>query len=361
MARIELKRVAHSYQAWPQAPVDYAVRLLDRVWEDGGAHAVLGPAGCGKTTLLNIVSGLVQPSQGRVTFDGRDVTGLAPENRNIAQVFRNPVVYDTMTVFDNLAFPLRNRRVDEPEIRRRVDEVAGMLELADDLERRARGLGADVKQRISLGRGLVRSDVAVILFDEPLAAIDPPFKGQLQRLLGRVRERFRLTLMYVTRDPDEALTVADRVAVMHQGRVLQIGTPRELFEAPSHSFVGTFIGSPGMNLMPCRIDGDSAIVERLRIPLDPGIAARAQATDKALELGIRPEYLYFSGAMVAGAIQVNIAGVEDLGGARLVTVRLGSQRLVVKVPEDGLAPGRQGWLVFPPERTRIYAGGEAVN
>ena len=360
MARIEFQGLAHSYEAWPQQPSDYALRRVDHVWEDGGAYALLGPSGCGKTTLLNIISGLIQPSQGKVIFDGEDVTGLPTEQRNIAQVFQFPVIYDTMTVFDNLAFPLRNRRVGEPEIRRRVHEVAEMLELVDDLGNRARGLTADAKQKISLGRGLVRSDVAAILFDEPLTVIDPQLKWHLRRKLKQIHEQFKLCLIYVTHDQNEALTFADQVVVMHEGEVLQTGTPQQLFEEPSHRFVGFFIGSPGMNFLTCRISGDNAVVENAPIPLTPDMAARARRSDKALELGIRPEFLSFGAAMSPGAIQVNIDSMTDLGNFTLVNARIGSQIIKVKVPEDGLVPGRQGWLTFPPERALIYADGKAV-
>ena len=238
MARIDLRGLAHSYKAAPAEPTDYALRQMDMAWEDGGAYALLGPSGCGKTTLLNIISGLIHPSQGRVLFDSRDVTDLAPQQRNIAQVFQFPVIYDTMTVFDNLAFPLRNRKLGEAEVKSRVNEVAEMLELGADLNRRASRLGADAKQKISLGRGLVRQDVAAILFDEPLTVIDPHIKWILRRKLKQIHKRYKLTLIYVTHDQAEALTFADRVVVMYEGRVLQEGTPQELFERPLHRFVG---------------------------------------------------------------------------------------------------------------------------
>src|SRR5690349_4565756 len=253
MARIQLEGVAQSYRPDPKDDADYALKRCDFAWEDGGAYALLGPSGCGKTTLLNIISGLVRPSEGRVLFDGKDITDLPPQRRNIAQVFQFPVIYDTMTVFDNLAFPLRNRRVDEAEVRRRVDEVAAMLELSPDLRRRASGLDAAAKQKISLGRGLVRQDVAAILFDEPLTVIDPHLKWVLRRKLKQIHEELNLSLIYVTHDQVEALTFADTVVVMTQGEIVQSGTPQELFEAPSHTFVGHFIGSPGMNFLPCRL------------------------------------------------------------------------------------------------------------
>ena len=182
MARITLD-LAHSYRPDPQADSDYALLPLKMRFEDGGAYALLGPSGCGKTTMLNIISGLVQPSHGTVHFDADDVTRKTPQQRNIAQVFQFPVIYDTMTVAENLAFPLRNRGVAPERIRQRVGRIAEMLELSGQLDRRAAGLAADAKQKISLGRGLVREDVSAVLFDEPLTVIDPQLKWQLRRKL----------------------------------------------------------------------------------------------------------------------------------------------------------------------------------
>src|SRR3954452_4030924 len=249
MARIDLD-LAHAYKANPQRDEDYALLPLKMNFEDGGAYALLGPSGCGKTTLLNIVSGLVKPSQGSVKFGGTDVTGRTPQQRNIAQVFQFPVIYDTMTVAENLAFPLRNRGVAADKIKQRVGKIAEMLEMSGQLDTRAAGLAADAKQKISLGRGLVREDVSAVLFDEPLTVIDPHLKWQLRRKLKQIHHELKLTLIYVTHDQVEALTFADQVVVMTRGRAVQIGNASALFERPRHTFVGHFIGSPGMNFLP---------------------------------------------------------------------------------------------------------------
>ena len=360
MARIHLKNIAHSYVKKPRTEVDFALREMDHVWQDGGAYALLGPSGCGKTTLLNVISGLIQPSHGQILFDDRDVTNLPTQQRNIAQVFQFPVIYDTMTVFDNLAFPLRNRGFDNDSVRKRVHEVAETLELTADLNRRAVGLSADAKQKISLGRGLVRSDVAAILFDEPLTVIDPHLKWQLRRKLKEIHERFKLTLIYVTHDQNEALTLADQVVVMHEGQFLQVGTPQDLFERPRHTFVGYFIGSPGMNLLPCTLEGDAAIVEGQRIPLDQATLAKASGVGGTLEIGIRPQFLRLSAQREDTGVPVAIAAVEDLGNHKIVTTRLGGRDLKVKLPEDGIVPGEHGYLRFPREWTRLYADGQLV-
>ena len=361
MARIHLKDIAHSYLPDPRSEADYALRPMDHVWRDGGAYALLGPSGCGKTTLLNVISGLVQPSKGQVLFDETDVTDLPTERRNIAQVFQFPVIYDTMTVFDNLAFPLRNRKVGEAEIKTRVQEVAEMLELTADLNRRARGLAADAKQKISMGRGLVRNDVAAILFDEPLTVIDPHLKWLLRRKLKQIHEHTNLTMIYVTHDQNEALTFADQVVVMYEGRIVQVGTPQELFERPSHTFVGYFIGSPGMNLLPCAIEGAAAAVDGQLVPLDGPLADKARSAAGRLELGIRPEFLEFADEAGEGALPVQVRKVEDLGNFKIVTVDLAGQALKAKVPADSPPPGEAGFVSFPTVWTRIYADGQLVG
>ena len=238
MARIDFESVAHAYSAQPRGPQDYALKPLRFAFEDGGAYALLGPSGCGKTTLLNIISGLLQPSEGRVLFDGRDVTRLAPAQRNIAQVFQFPVIYDTMTVGENLAFPLRNRGVAPAAVAKRVAEVAAMLDLEPLLKRRAAGLCADQKQKISLGRGLVREDVAAILFDEPLSNLDPALRNQVRVDIRRLHDKLGATSVYVTHDQTEAMTLADQIALMQDGRIVQCAPPRELYNRPNDRFGG---------------------------------------------------------------------------------------------------------------------------
>lgn len=348
MARIHLQKLAHAYRPHPGAPADYALKPMDFVWEDGGAYALLGPSGCGKSTLLNIISGLVRPSEGAVLFDGRDVTTLTPAARNIAQVFQFPVVYDTMTVFDNLAFPLRNRGLDRAHVERRVRDVATMLELEPMLRRRAARLTADQKQKISLGRGLVRDDTAAILFDEPLTVIDPALKWYLRRQLKQVHERTGRTLVYVTHDQNEALTFAQKVVVMLDGKVLQLGSPQDLFERPAHRFVGYFIGSPGMNFLPLEVQGQDLVVAGTAHAVAP--ARLAGNGGARLELGIRPEFIQLGRKGERGGLPAEVEGVADLGNYKLATLRLGPHRLQAKVEEGrpvadgavgiGLAPGR---------------------
>jgi glycerol transport system ATP-binding protein len=361
MARIDMREVAHSYLPKTQTLEHYALKRIHMTWEDGGAYALLGPSGCGKTTLLNIISGLLRPSQGQVLYDGGDVTGLPPERRNIAQVFQFPVLYDTMSVAENLAFPLRNRGVPGDRIRERVAEVAAMLELTPVLQRKAAGLSADAKQKISLGRGLVRSDVAAVLFDEPLTVIDPHLKWQLRRKLKEIHERYHTTMIYVTHDQVEAMTFADQVVVMYEGEVVQVGTPEELYEQPKHRFVGYFIGSPGMNFLPCRVRGRVAEVDGAAIGLDERTADLAHKARGSLELGIRPMYLEVNLQAVDGALPAAVKTVEDQGSCKIVTLALGGHLLRARLPEDQRPPQQTAWLRFPPEWTRLFADGRLVG
>lgn len=350
MAKITLSNLRHSYLPNPKGPEDYALQHLNVEWEDGGAYALLGPSGCGKTTLLNLISGLRTPSEGRILFDGQDVSELPPDQRNIAQVFQFPVIYDTMTVYDNLAFPLRNRGVDAATVDKRVREIAAMLEVEGLLKRKAAGLSPDNKQKLSMGRGLVRDDVNVIMFDEPLTVIDPHLKWKLRSKLKELHQRIRHTMIYVTHDQTEALTFADQVVVMDLGQVVQIGTPVELFERPKHTFVGHFIGSPGMNVLPCEVD---AGVVRLRgepIGVDGEVdTARGGRT----ELGVRPEFV----SLAECGIEAVVRRVSDLGRHAVVEAMVGDHRVAAIHEGDNPSVGDTVRLSFDPKQTRVYADG----
>ena len=366
MARITLDGLAHSYSAHPKSDADFALKRIDYVWDDGGAYALLGPSGCGKTTLLNIISGLLVPSTGRIRFDDDDVTTLSPEARNIAQVFQFPVIYDTMTVAENLAFPLVNRGVERSEIDRRVADMLDTLDLADKGARRAQGLTADEKQKISLGRGLVRYDVNAILFDEPLTVIDPHMKWQLRTKLKELHERFEHTMIYVTHDQTEALTFADKVVVMYDGEVVQIGTPEELFERPAHTFVGYFIGSPGMNVLPGEVDGTSARVGGAMFEL----AGRYPELDGRVEIGIRPEFVRIEAAgspaalgvshAAAPALPMTVRAVENVGRHSIVRGHVEGHAIDAVVPEGTRVPA-DAVAVLDASRMNVYRDSHLVT
>ncbi|MWB76839.1 ATP-binding cassette domain-containing protein [Pseudooceanicola sp. 216_PA32_1] len=348
MARITLDNLAHSYMAKPGSEDDYALKELNHVWEDGAAYALLGASGCGKSTLLNIISGLLQPSQGRILFDDRDVTHAATAERNIAQVFQFPVVYDTMTVRDNLAFPLRNRGAKAEYVAQRVNEIARMIGMEEMLNRKARGLTADAKQKISLGRGMVREDVSALLFDEPLTVIDPHMKWELRTQLKGLHNQFGHTMIYVTHDQTEALTFADKVVVMHDGRVVQIGTPEELFETPEHTFVGYFIGSPGMNVIPARIEGNRAYVNGAFVELAQGYGA----LEGKVEIGVRPEYARLS---QTEGLPVNIRRIEDVGRHKIVRADFFGTDINIIAGEDDRISADMNRVSFDAAHVNVYA------
>lgn len=360
MARIDLN-LAHSYKKNPQSEDEYALLPLKMSFRDGGAYALLGPSGCGKTSMLNVISGLLQPSEGSISFDGKDVTRLSPQERNIAQVFQFPVIYDTMTVAQNLAFPLRNRRMPEDQIKKRVGEIAEMLEMSGQLNHRAANLSADAKQKISLGRGLVRPDVSAVLFDEPLTVIDPHLKWQLRRKLKQIHHELKLTLIYVTHDQIEALTFAEEVVVMTRGRAVQIASPDALFERPAHTFVGHFIGSPGMNFLPANAAEGCVQVagQSLRMPDNASMDLQFAGD---IKLGVRPEYVTLSQAQDPTALPAKVLRWQDCGTYQLLTALCGITPLKVRLrPEaQALAVGESVWLSVMGTHTCFYKNEELL-
>jgi glycerol transport system ATP-binding protein len=369
MARIDLA-LAHSYKKDPSEDSDYALLPLEMTFENGGAYALLGPSGCGKTTMLNIMSGLVTPSQGYVKFDGVDMTHATPQARNIAQVFQFPVIYDTMTVEENLGFPLRNRKVPPDQIKKRVADIAEMLELGPQLKQRAAGLAADAKQKISLGRGLVRPDVSAILFDEPLTVIDPHLKWQLRRKLKQIHHELKLTLIYVTHDQIEALTFAEKVLVMTRGKVVQTGSAAELFERPSHTFVGHFIGSPGMNFLQGQVRNGKLMVQGLELDLSLSGAKDANVLGEGdIKLGIRPEYLNVYAEPLPGCVPATLRQVQDLGTYRLLTAEVAGTLLKARLSTSaaiygtspGSGPGSTVWLHVLNQHSCFYRNEEIIS
>ena len=355
MATITLKNIAHSYSGESENSDDFALKELNLTWDNGGAYALLGPSGCGKTTLLNIISGLLVPTRGQVWFDDQDVTRLPTEQRNIAQIFQFPVIYDTMTVYQNLAFPLKNQGHTKEEIKPRVEELAVMLGLEKNLHSKAQNLTADAKQKISLGRGLIRQSVNAILFDEPLTVIDPLLKWQLRSQLKQLHKQFNFTMIYVTHDQTEALTFADQVVVIYDGKVVQVGTPEALFEKPEHTFVGYFIGSPGMNIVPCTLAGNQLGLHGHQIIL-PQTYNEADLQGK-LEFGLRPEYIRLtdkSPADTEQALPVLIKKIDDIGRYKVVKVALEETIFSVILPETTPFTGDRGWIIPDTSRINIY-------
>jgi len=351
VSKINLNKISHSYNPNDANPT-YALNPFSMTWEDGKRYAILGPSGCGKTTMLNIVSGLVRPSSGKILFDDKDVTELKTESRNIAQVFQFPVIYSTMTVYDNLAFPLRCRDFSKEVVEERVNSVAETLNLKSFLNLPARKLTADQKQLISLGRGLVREDVAAVLMDEPLTVIDPDLKFKLRRNLKEINEQYKTTLVYVTHDQNEAMTFADNIIVMSEGEVVQTGTPKELFERPKTTFVGYFIGSPAMNLFKTEaLSNDSVKINDTLIKTTTDLT---KLKDKNIKLGIRSEYIKLAENQKDNVLAATVDKVEDLGNYKLLTAKVGNLIIKSKINREIEVPSDSVKLHIPAERCCVY-------
>ncbi|NJP35402.1 ABC transporter ATP-binding protein [Micromonospora sp. HSS6-12] len=356
MAQIDIVDVGHTYTAGAEQE-RWALKPMRLTLEAARTYALVGPSGCGKTTLLNILSGLVKPAQGRLLFDGSDVTALPTKARNIAQVFQFPVIYHSMTVYENLAFPLRCRRWDKARIEARVHQVAEALGLDHRLRQPARRLTADDKQLISLGRGLVRDDVAAVLMDEPLTVIDPQLKLSLRRRIREITEQFRPTVVYVTHDQYEAMSFAQEVLVMKDGRVIQQGTPEQLFEAPASTYVGYFIGSPAMNFLTVeRVGGQVTLAGR------PLAMAWDVPDAPQIQVGVRPEYVKIVGEPAANVFPTRVRGVRDHGPQRVLEVELAGQLIKVKTPrEDGVPATGQILVELPRAKVLPYVDGHLAT
>jgi glycerol transport system ATP-binding protein len=351
MAKIELRNVAHSYNA-KEAEKTYALKPFNLTWENGGRYAVLGPSGCGKTTMLNIISGLLKPSEGKIIIDGIDLTEANTATRNIAQVFQFPVIYGTMTVYENLAFPLVCRNFPKEAIRAKVEEVAELLNLTSHLTKRAKKLTADQKQLISMGRGLVRDDVAAVLMDEPLTVIDPDLKFELRLRLKTINQNYGSTMIYVTHDQNEAMTFAQKIIVMNHGEVVQVGTPQELFDRPQTTFVGYFIGAPAMNIFECALgEGNSIRLENFKLKTSTSIP---QSEASKLKLGIRSEYIKIVDQNAENTILAQPNEVQDFGNYKLLTATFGESIIKVKYDRKMGIPADQVHLQLPATRCNIY-------
>lgn len=361
MATIELVDVSHTYQ-----PGKYAIKNINLKWEHSVASALLGPSGCGKTTLLKIISGLLQPTEGHVLINGEIVNHKKPKERDIAQVFQFPVVYETLTVYQNLAFPLRNRGVPGQIVDERVREIAQLLELTDKLNRNAATLGTAEKQLISLGRGIVREDLNAILLDEPLTVIDPHQKWHIRRKLKQLQQRLEfthksgVTMIYVTHDQHEALTFADQVTVMNHGVALQTGSPEDLHARPQSPFVGYFIGSPGMNLFDAVLKDSQICAGEYCIPVPERMAS--ELVGQQLKIGIRPEFIQISQTNTPNSIQCTVESIHLTGISKILELDGAGLKFKACVPDTVILQAHTRiWIYFPDEYTIIYVNDQVVN
>jgi multiple sugar transport system ATP-binding protein len=307
MAEIKLENVTKVYPGEVVAVDDVSLEIAD-----GEFIVLVGPSGCGKSTLLRMIAGLEEVSAGRISIDGADVTDLAPRRRDIAMVFQTYALYPHMNVRQNIGYGLKVRRVAKAEIKQRVEEVAGLLGLEELLDRRPAQLSGGQRQRVAMGRAIVREPKA-FLMDEPLSNLDAKLRVGMRASLAQLHARLGTTSVYVTHDQTEAMTLGQRVAVLKDGRILQVDEPQRLYREPRDLFVAAFIGTPAMNLVEATIEGDDVLFGRFRVPLEPG--RRPAPGHTKVVLGIRPEAFTVAGPPSAGSPVLEIAPVvvEELG------------------------------------------------
>ncbi len=335
MPSVELSKLGKTYGRGQKA-----VDSVDLVIRDGEFLVLVGPSGCGKSTVLRMVAGLEDISDGQVRIGDRVVNDVAPKDRDVAMVFQNYALYPHMSVFENMAFGLRRRGIAEGEVRRKVEETAEMLGLSGYLQRRPRELSGGERQRVALGRAMVRKP-QVFLFDEPLSNLDAKLRVQMRAEIKRLHQRVGATMIYVTHDQVEAMTLGDRIAVMRKGVLQQCADPFTLYTSPANVFVAGFIGSPPINFFPANVTADGAAVEAggVRIALDsPGRAAVSERAGAEVTVGVRPEDLRLANGAGGLAIPATVEVREPLGNETLVHWRWAAGTLVSRVPGQK-APG----------------------
>ncbi len=342
MAEIRLEQVRKAYGGV------VAVHGVDLTIRDGEFVVFLGPSGCGKSTTLRMIAGLEEVTSGTIRIGSRDVTELEPKDRNIAMVFQNYALYPHKTIYDNLAFGLRMRKMDPAEIDVRVQKAAHMLGLEDYLARKPKQLSGGQMQRVALGRALVR-EPDVFLLDEPLSNLDAKLRVRMREEIARLHQDVGTSMVYVTHDQVEAMTLANRIVIMRDGHVQQIGAPLEVYDRPANLFVAGFIGSPEMNLIEGRIEGGHFVAGSLRIGLPAGTSAGGEAV-----LGIRPEHLALSNDNNGVAFTVRV--IEQLGAQTLCIGEAGGERLRILVDRvDSWSPGQSIGVRFPATKLHLFA------
>jgi glycerol transport system ATP-binding protein len=334
MSKITFTEIGQSYDKSPNQDT-WALKPISMTLDSGKSYALVGPSGCGKTTILNIISGIVTPFQGSVSFDDVDITKLPTAKRNVALVFQFPTIYKSMTVEENLAFPLVCRKWEAAKIKSRVGEIAEQIGISHKLNRSANKLGADEKQLISLGRGLVRDDVTALLMDEPLTVIDPQLKFELRKKIKQIIQGKDITVVYVTHDQYEAMTFADELLGMSSGTLVQRGTPEDVFERPNSKYVGNFIGSPAMNFFRAEVADGLAKICGYSLAVSADLE---KISDPYLEFGIRPEHIQVHEGTGENVVTADFFSHDDLGSTRVLNCRFGTGVIQVKVPRSFEVP-----------------------
>ncbi len=325
-----------------------AVKGVSLAIPNGSFTVLLGPSGCGKSTLLRMIAGLETISSGTCKISDRIVNDVEPADRDIAMVFQNYALYPHMSVYDNMAYGLRNRRMPEPEIDTRVRAAATMLAITDYLQRKPKALSGGQRQRVAMGRAIVR-EPQVFLFDEPLSNLDAKLRVTMRLEIRRLHNRLKATSIFVTHDQVEAMTLADQVVVMNAGRIEQVGRPTDVYQHPASKFVATFIGSPAMNLMPGKVTASGQV--ETKAGLLPFDALKVDAAPgRLVEVGMRPEDLTFT----TGGLGFATEFVEELGATRLIHGIAGESPLVVVTPASSAIPNGSGLRVAPASTAAVH-------
>jgi len=323
-----------------------AVNNVNLEIKDGSFMVLLGPSGCGKTTILRLIAGLEKPTEGRIYIDDRDVTELSPKDRDIAMVFQTYSLYPHMTVYENIAFPLRIRRIKKDELDRRVREVADMLGLSEMLHKKPRELSGGQRQRVAMGRAIIRKP-RVFLFDEPLSNLDAKLRIQMRAELSRLHKQLGITSIYVTHDQVEAMTLGDEIAVINKGEIQAVGEPLEIYKKPNNIFVAGFIGAPPMNIIKGEIKDSEFISDKLCVQLsNPPIQGDCT-------IGIRPEHVeVVEGDGIEGTVEV----VEAVGSESILYVDSGGKRIVIKTLKSGpFKIGDKVHFRFLPDKIHYFS------
>ena len=356
MAKVTLQNVVKTYGAYQ------AVNDVSFVVEDGEFVALVGPSGCGKTTTLNLIAGLIPISGGDIRIGDRLVNDLDPKDRDIAMVFQNYALYPNKTVFRNLAFPLQMRKLARAEIERKVTEAARVLDITHLLERKPRELSGGQQQRVALGRALVR-DPRAFLMDEPLSNLDAKLRVQMRTELKRFHQDLNATVIYVTHDQLEAVTMADKMAVMNGGKLQQYDAPKAVFDNPVNTFVASFVGSPAMSLVTLEATGDGDRVsltspEGWALALSPANSRKAlAATTRKVVLGARHSTIALHRQPEPGAIPCRVYTVEPTGDVTFVQVNLSGSIVIVSLdPSVEVRPDEPVWLGFDQNRLHLFDG-----
>ena len=340
MAQVALRNIVKTFDKTP------AVQGIDLDIADREFVVLVGPSGCGKTTTLRMIAGLEECTSGEIYIGDQLVNDVPPKDRDIAMVFQNYALYPHMSVFDNMSFGLRLKKFPRAEIRSRVEAAARILDIANLLDRRPKQLSGGQRQRVAMGRAIVRNP-KVFLFDEPLSNLDAQLRVQMRTEIKKLHQKVATTVVYVTHDQVEAMTLADRIVVMRAGQVEQIGSPEQIYEEPASVFVAGFIGAPMMNFVPARVmaDGDGpALVldDGVRLPAPPGLEF-----GRSFTVGVRPEHFEWRpGATEPGSLQVRARVIEPLGADTLVFFELGGREAVCRVPPRTVRRPGEGLTLF---------------